>query len=121
MNKKGNVAVNCCISIVNERGLINKTIDVGKKLLQSVVIPTIISGSETWTKLTKTEEDEINNIQTQFLTKLLKVPSSTPRCAILKEMGLTKVMHIANQRILEYYIELHNGEEMTLELKMRKH
>ena len=49
---------------MNERGLINKRIDVGKKLLQSVVIPTIISGSETWAKLTKTEEEEINNIQT---------------------------------------------------------
>ena len=36
-------------------------------------------------------------------------------------MGLTKVMHIANQRKLEYYIELHNREESRLEVKMRIH
>ena len=36
-------------------------------------------------------------------------------------MGLTKLMHIANQRKLEYYIELHNREESRLEVKMRIH
>ena len=106
---------------MNEKNLRNKRIEVGKKLLQSVIIPTIISGAETWTKLTKAEEEEINNIQTQFLNRLLKVPRSTPKCALLKEMGMRKVTHIANQRKLEYYIELHNREESRLEVKMRIH
>ena len=119
--KKGNVAAIISISIVNEKGLSNKRIEVGQKLLQSVIIPTIIFGAETWTKLTKKEEEEINNIQTQFLNKLLKVPISTPKCALLKEMGLMKVIHVANQRKLEYYIELHNREESRLEVKMRIH
>merc|ERR1712121_364614 len=65
--------------------------------------------------------EEINNIQTQFLNRLLKVPVCTPKCALLKEMGLMKVMHVANQRKLEYYIELHNREESRLEVKMRIH
>jgi len=78
-------------------------------------------GAETWTKLTKAEEEEINNIQTQFLNRLLKVPVITTKCALLKEMVLMKVMHVANQRKLEYYIELHNREESRLEVKMRIH
>ena len=119
--KKGNVAAIISTTIVNEKNLRNKRIEVGKKLLQSVIIPTIISGAETWTKLTRAEEEEINNIQTQFLNRLLKVPRSTPKCALLKEMGVRKVMHIANQRKLEYYIELHNREESRLEVKMRIH
>ena len=119
--KKGNVAAIISTTIVNEKNLRNKRIEVGKKLLQSVIIPTIISGAETWTKLTKAEEEEINNIQTQFLNRLLKVPRSTPKCALLKEMGVRKVTHIANQRKLEYYIELHNREESRLEVKMRIH
>ena len=118
---KGNAAAIISTSIVNEKNLTNKRIEVGLKLLQSVIIPTIISGAETWTKLTKTEEEEINNIQTQFLTRLLKVPGSTPKCALLKEMGLMKVMHVANQRKIEYYMELHNREEGRLEVKMRIH
>ena len=36
-------------------------------------------------------------------------------------MGLMKVIHVANQRKLEYYIELHNREESRLEVKMRIH
>ena len=76
--KKGNVAAIISTTIVNEKNLRNKRIEVGKKLLQSVIIPTIISGAETWTKLTRAEEEEINNIQTQFLNRLLKVPASTP-------------------------------------------
>merc|ERR1711874_899115 len=117
---KGNAAAIISTSIINEKNLSNKRIEVGLKLLQSVIIPTIVSGEETWTKLTKTEE-EINNIQTQFLTRLLKVPGNTPKCALLKEIGLMKVMHGANQRKLEYYMELHNREESRLEVKMRIH
>ena len=32
-----------------------------------------------------------------------------------------KVMHVANQRKLEFYMELHNREESRLEVKMRIH
>merc|ERR1711874_412034 len=103
MGIKGNAAAIISTSIINEKNLTNKRIEVGLKLLQSVIIPTIVSGAETWTKLTKTEEEEINNIQTQFLTRLMKV------------------MHVANQRKLEYYMELHNREESRLEVKMRIH
>merc|ERR1712030_87307 len=78
-------------------------------------------GAETWTKLTEGEKKDMNQIQTQFLTKLLGVPGTTPRCALLHETGLIKVEHIANQRKLEYYIELHNIEEECLEVKIRKH
>ena len=34
---------------------------------------------------------------------------------------LIKIEHIANQRKLEYYIELHNREEECLEVKIRKY
>merc|ERR1711874_788206 len=121
MGIKGNAAAIISTSIINEKNLTNKRIEVGLKLLQSVIIPTIVSEAEIWTKLTKTEEEEINNIQTQFLTRLLKVPGSTLKCALLKEMGLMKVMHVANQRKLEYCMELHNREESRLEVKMRIH
>merc|ERR1711874_356970 len=84
-----------------------------------VIIPTIVSGAETWTKLTKTEEEEINNIQTQFLTRLLKVPGSTPKCALLKEMGLMKVMHVAHQekKAMSYEKEI---EELKIFYNIRE-
>ena len=46
--KKGNVAAIISTSILNEKILSNKRIEVGIKLLQSFIIPTILSGAETW-------------------------------------------------------------------------
>merc|ERR1739842_156424 len=63
----------------------------------------------------------INKVQTQFLTKLLNVPCTTPKCALLKETGQIKATHTANLRKLEFYIDLHNREETRLEVQMRIH
>ena len=92
---------------------------MGTKLLETVVIPTLTTGAETWTKLTEKEKHDINSIQTQYLTRLLKSPRTTPRSALLTETGLMKVEHIANQKKLEYYIDLNNREEWRLEVKMK--
>ena len=72
-------------------------------------------------KNNKSEKVEINNVQTQFLARLLNVPQTTPTCALLKETGQVNIIHIANLRKFEFYIELHNKEETRLEfIKRRK-
>ena len=118
---KANIASTISENIIREKGLNKKRIEVGVKLLQTVIVPTLISGSETWTQTTKEEENEINKVQTQFLTKLLNVPCTTPKCALLKETGQIKATHTANLRKLEFYIDLHNREETRLEVQMRIH
>ena len=107
--------------VIYQKELSHKRIEVGILLLQTVIIPILTSGAETWTKLSEKEKEETNQVQTQFLTKLLGVAGTTPRCALLHETGLIKIEHIANQRKLEYYIELHNREEECLEVKIRKY
>merc|ERR1711874_591467 len=42
---KGNAAAIISTSIINKKNLTNKRIEVGLKLLQSVIIPTIVSGA----------------------------------------------------------------------------
>ena len=46
----------------------------GKDLLQKVTIPTLTFGAETWRRLTEKEKNKINNVQTDYLTKLVEVP-----------------------------------------------
>ena len=92
---------------------------MGKKLLQSMIIPTLTFGAETWAKLTEKEKDEINRVQTDYLIKLLNVPSTTPKCALIGALNLTKTEHIANTRKLQYYVDLQNREEWKLEVKMQ--
>ena len=119
--KKAKIASSISENVIIAKGLNHKRIEVGIKLLQTVIIPTMITGAETWPKTTKAEKVEINNVQTQFLARLLNVPRTTPKCALLKETGLVKITHIANLRKLEFYIELHNREETRLEVQMRIH
>ena len=111
---------NECMSIINKNRFRKKRIDIGLKLLQTEVIPVLTFGAETWPKLTEKEKNDINNVQTHFLARLLKVPKSTPKCALIGETNLMKIEHIANQRKLEYYLEINNREEWRLEVKMRK-
>ena len=84
-------------------------------------MPILIFGAETWNKLTEQEKTEINNVQTIFLTRLLRVPDTTPKCSLIHETNLIKVEHIANQRKLEYYIDLHIRKETCLEVEIRKY
>ena len=119
--KKAKIASSISENVIVTKGLNHKRIEVGIKLLQTVIIPTMITGAETWPKTTKAEKVEINNLQTHFLAKLLNVPQTTPKCALLKETGQVNITHIANLRKLEFYIELHNREETRLEVQMRIH
>ena len=117
--KKAKDKTNESMRIINNNNLNRKRIDIGNKLLQAVVIPTLIYGAETWCKLTVKETQQINSVQTQYLARMLKVPKTTPRSALLAASQSMKTEHMANQRKLLYYIELNNREEKCLEVKMK--
>ena len=110
---------NECMSIIENKLLSKKRIGIGKTFLQTMIIPTLTFGSETWSKLTENEKKEINDVQTDYLIKLLKVPITTPKCALIGGLNLTKIEHIANTRKLQYYVDLINREEHKLEVKMQ--
>ena len=112
--------VNESLSIINNSKLRNKIIDIGIKLLQTEIIPVLTFGAETWPKLTEKEKLEINNIQTQYLASMLKVPKTTPKCAFLYSLDLTKIEHIANLRKLEYFIHINQREERRSQINKPK-
>ena len=99
----------------------NNRIKTGMKLFNACVVPTILFGVESWGKLKEKEKNALNNIQTQFLTKLLKVPRTTPKSALMYECNQMKIEHQVNKRKLEYYIELNNREKDKLEVKIKDH
>ena len=62
---------NECMSIIyNNFCKSRKRIEMGKELLQKMIIPTLTFGSETWNKLT--EKDEINGVQNSYLKKMFQ-------------------------------------------------
>ena len=116
--KKAKGAANDCLNILNRRELKNKRIVIGKKFLQTVILPTMLFGAETWPKLTEKEKTDMNSVQTQYINRVLKLPKSTPTTAIMKEMNIMKVEHMANLRKIEYYIELQNRENINMEVRI---
>ena len=64
------------MNIVNNKLFSRKRIEMGINLLQKTIIPTLTFGAETWNKLTVNEKDEMNGVQTSYLTHLLNVPST---------------------------------------------
>ena len=118
---KAKAAVNECMNIVNRKELKHKRIGIGKRLLQTVIIPTLIFGAETWPTLTEKEKENMNSIQQQYMNRILKLPKSTPGCAILNELDLMKIEHKANCRKLEYHIDLITRENTKLEVKINNY
>merc|ERR1739842_87198 len=64
--RKAKAATNEAFTLMNRKELNNKRISIGIKLLQTVVIPILTNGCETWTKLTEEEKLEVNQVQTQY-------------------------------------------------------
>ena len=70
--------------------------------------------------MTEKEKDSLNGKQTEYLTKLLKVPGTTLNCALIGGLNLSKIEHISNSRKLQYYVDLQNREEMKLQGEREK-
>ena len=117
---KARIQSNECLNIVNNMLLSRKRINSGIKLLQTTIIPTLTFGAETWNKLTEKEKEGINSVQTNYIAKLLNVPKTTPKCALIGGFNLMKIEHIANIRKLQYYIDIQSREKNRLEVKMQK-
>ena len=58
------------------------------KLIETIVIPTIIYGSEAYPNVTKMEEKELEKIQGKIIRESLGVPQTTPYAALLMETGM---------------------------------
>merc|ERR1739840_39927 len=59
-------------------------------------------------------------VQTQYLTRLLIIPKTTPRSALLRETNLMKIEHIVNMKKIDYFIDLTSREESKLEVTIKK-
>ena len=57
-------------------------------LIEIVITPTILSSTETWHNITKTEQQLITKIHHSILTKALHIPKTTPYKGIISELNI---------------------------------
>lgn len=98
------------IGITKEEVLMRTRPKMTLELYEKTIIPAALYGCETWS-LTNNEIKKVEDIQTQTLKKLMKLPQSTPNIAVLGEYGFCKMEHRIHKRQLDYLHKLRNGED----------
>ena len=74
----------------------------GLDLWEIGIIPSLLSNSGTWSGLKNTNIKELDEIQDYFLKRLLLVPSSTPKPALLYDTETLKMKYRIKKNILNF-------------------
>ena len=61
--------------------------EISLKLIESILIPKILYGCETWTNISKQQLNILEKIQKDAVTKTNSIPSTTPYQGITYECG----------------------------------
>ena len=81
---------------------------------EGILIPKLLLNAETWPKITEEDYQHLEQIQSQSIKRLLRLPYSTPSRGLLSELG---IMTIKNQIIKKQLMFMHrimNKPQKTL-------
>ena len=88
------------------------------KLMESVVMPSILYGVEAYPNITKKEMDRLERIQCKILRELFGMPPSTSYMAMLMETGTLTMEAKMNYKRLMIYHNILNSDEKRLVKKV---
>ena len=98
----------------------NIDIDVFIDLVEKLVIPTLLYGSEIWgfCKSNKSEQCQVflNNV----MRKYLRLTKSTPTCMINGELGLKEINEYIENRMLNFWFNIATGDENKISTLLYK-
>ena len=80
-------------------------------LIDVVIAPTILSNTETWYEISKSEQEEIQKIHHKTLTKALQLPKTTPYMGIISEINEVPFVEIIWYRKFIFYYRLVKSDE----------
>ena len=88
--------------------------EIGLLLRESMLINGILTNSEVWYNLLKTETKELEDIDKLLLKRMLNVPDSTPGEAFYLEMGILPISVIIKARRINYLYYLLSRDESEM-------
>ena len=127
ISKDGRNTLNIKARIGKGRGIIKKILNIlnsipfGKLFYQiaillrdSLLVSSILCNSEAWFNLTNSDLNMIETIDLEFLRKILKAPTSTPKEILYLELGVIPLRELIKQRRLNFlfYIIHKKNESM---------
>ena len=86
----------------------DKSLERSIRLIECILIPRILYLCQTWSKISKNQIKQLENIQKGALTIINCLPISTPYKGILYECGLKPMKHRIKERRLTYLHKILN-------------
>ena len=83
---------------------------------ESIFLSSILTNSEVWYRLTKTETEELEVLDRTLLKRIFSVPNSTPTAALYLETGCLSIGTIIKARrinFLQYLLKLPQEEMLS--------
>jgi hypothetical protein len=121
--KNGNVdmMVNDIKAETTEKKLGKAALKTRLMLMEVVIMPTILSSTETWHNITQNEQKMIKNIHKDVLTKTLHLPKTTPYMGIISELNIIPYVEmIWYRKCMWYHRLLHSEESRMARIKLKE-
>ena len=85
---------------------------VGIDIWESAYIPSLLNNCSTWMEIKDSTIDKLDDLQNSLYRSLLNVPFTTPKAALIWEVGGTKMSYrIKMQKLIFMNHILHLGED----------
>ena len=112
MKIKGEVVALRSIACYSNMG--ESFVNARLKMYEACIIPSLLYNMESWTKQSKKEIKQLEQIQASTLYKILELPKSTPYIALLGELGIWGIEERLMYRKLMFYNNLYNSDDRRL-------
>ena len=100
--KKAAMAITNEIKFLIDQPAFKKKMEISLKRIESILIPKILYGCETWTNISKQQLNTLEKIRKDAVTKTNSIPSTTPYQGITYECGLMPVKYRIKMKRLVY-------------------
>ena len=95
-----------------------KALCIRLMIMETMIMPTILNNTETWTNTTKKEMETIEMMQKDILTALFHLPISTPYWGVLEESGSWPMSSRIMYRKLMLFQNLIKSDEKRMAKKI---
>ena len=87
--------------VENSQSLIIGGIKAGMHLWETAYIPSLLNNCQTWVEVSEDTVDKLEELQNKFFRSILSVPRTTPKAALIWEMGGLKMKwRIAEKKLV---------------------
>ncbi len=104
--------------LVDQPTFKKQKMEISIKLIESILIPKILYGCETWTNVSKQQLKILEKIQKDAVTKTNSIPSTTPYEGITYECGLMPITYRIKMKRLVYLRKLIKMKDSRLTKKV---